>query len=84
METMQYGAPAFVEVYVEYEYTKALRILRVDSFEIRDVTFCLRLKPSCYSFESITTIFLPVDLAGYDNVIKRILSKQRCSTASQT
>lgn len=42
----------------------------IDGVQIRDVT--LRFGSNRpYSFEAITTIFLPVDLAGYDNVLAK-------------
>ncbi|KAL4871095.1 G-protein alpha subunit-domain-containing protein [Aspergillus spectabilis] len=74
-ETMQYRTPAIMELYVRYKVhqdslEEGERKGVIDGFQFRDVTLCFGSNRP-YSFEAITTIFLPVNLASYDNVLAK-------------
>ncbi|KAJ0421286.1 hypothetical protein BJY00DRAFT_312199 [Aspergillus carlsbadensis] len=73
MQAVQHRTPATMEVHVWYKvHRDALepvnRKRMIVGFQVRDVTLRFRSnRPYC--FKAITTILLPVDLAGYDNII---------------
>jgi hypothetical protein len=75
MQTLKYRAPAVMGLYFRYKVNQDTpegekRNAVLEGFRIRDVT--LRFKSNTpYYFESCTTIFLPVELAGYDKVLEK-------------
>ncbi|KAL4920036.1 hypothetical protein BDW62DRAFT_21427 [Aspergillus aurantiobrunneus] len=74
MQTVECKTPVIMEVYVRYKLhqntPKKERKGVIEGFQIRDAT--LRFGSNRpYSFEAVATIFLPVDLAGYDHVLAK-------------